>query len=120
LDANGRRTQVEKFVNKSGLPLTFGEIPDLCRGFLRETKISFGKSHINGDSPFKQKLREVLERIKQTSANPSEYEKTGDLQERVAKFLSGQSDSVELSLWELRLYGGWGFSDEHFHWMMTD
>lgn len=120
LDASGKRTQFEKFVNKSGLPLTFGEIPDLCRGFLKETKISFGKEYMNGDSPFKQKLRVVLERIRQTSTNPSEYEKIGDLQERVTKFLSGQSDSIELSLWELRLYGGWGFSDEHFPWMMTD
>lgn len=114
------RTQLEKFVNKSGSPITIGEIPDLCHNFLRETKITFNRSHLNGDSPFQKKFKEVLNTILSTSRNPEAYEKTNDLNQRVKKFLDGNVDSIDLSLWDLRLYGNWGFSDSLFPWRATD
>ena len=120
VDSAGNRTQVEKFVNKSGLPITIGKIPDLCHGFLRETKISFGKDHLAGQSPFKEKLKQVLERVRDKSANAEDYEEVDDLSERVGDFLEGKSESVSVSLWDLRLYGGWSFSDPSFPWVMTD
>jgi len=124
LDINGKRYQPEKFMTHSGLPLSIDAIPNLCEDFLHEKKIEFNKAELD-NSDWGKKLSEVLKNIKdRLPKNRNSFLYTEDY-EKLKKdlddfFSKGDKKSVKVSLWDLRIIGGWKFSDPLFPWLTSD
>lgn len=143
-----KEPQVEKFLSHSGLPLSIDAIPKLCSGFLKQTSIEFGQAYFDmtglEDKEFVTKMAEVLLKIKEhlpKNPNDPDYDKAYDkLSSKIEKFLKRsikkdklgnpkldkegkpqyEVKSVKVSLWDLRFYGGWKFSDKYFPWLISD
>jgi len=170
VDANLKRTQIEKFISHSGLPLTIEELPNLCDDFLHETKIKIDTSYLTMNTAFSNKLLAALQNVsrrmpkEKTLDNAYEWDddyageaqasseiqyKTrkgtynpaeNTLANKIWKFLTREPKkdkdgrtivdnrnrpipavkSVEISLWDLRVYGGLKFSDPNFPWLISD
>jgi len=126
--------QVGKYVTHSGLPISMGKFPPLCRSFLHESRPRLTKEDLevlpNG---VLENLRKKLPKPDDPQSPDYENLDRGErynhrkLREELEAVLKGEVDSetgkpkkLEISLWDLWLYGGLSLADEKFPWFLTE
>jgi hypothetical protein len=134
-NAKGERTQKEKFVAHSGLPLTFGRVPNLCEQYFIEAKVGFDQTYL--DKPWMLNLiNNAINNLPQEGdgdyesecfARQNYFDKLrGDLiafRDRTKANHNGKLEDVNkinISLWDIWLYGRISFADKDFPWFATD
>jgi len=119
LKADGKRFSTEKFVGHAGLPMSIDHIPDLCSDYLHESTVKFDKRGLVSMGSVARNLSETknLPRV-----GDVDYDKKYDkLREDLNKVINGGgSETFEISLWDLWLYGRTSFADPNFPWYQTD
>lgn len=151
LNAKGERTQKEKFVAHSGLPLTFGHVPNLCEQYFIEAKVGFDKTYL--DKPWMQKLlvnaiKNLPKKINSKGEIDTDYQSECFARQKYFdKLVTDLSDfknktqavddkgkpqfntdgspklkveKINISLWDIWLYGRISFADKDFPWFATD
>lgn len=133
LTKDGKRVedQVGKYVTHSGLPMSLGKFPPLCRSFLHESRPSLSREDL-------EKLpKDVLENLRKRLPSPGdpdykEYNRGEKynhrkLRQRLEEVPRGKVDpetgkpkKLEISLYDLGLYGGLSFADKKFPWFLTE
>ena len=123
--------QIGKYVTHSGLPMSLGKFPPLCQSFLHESKPRLSREDL-------EKLpKDVLVNLRKRLPSPGnpdykEYDR-GErynhrkLKQELEEVLRGEVDpetgkpkKLEISLWDLGLYGGLSFADKKFPWFLTE
>lgn len=120
--------QVGKYVTHSGLPMSLGRFPPLCQSFLHNSTVKL----IGADFPehIKENLRKRLP--KPGHPDYKDYDRGEGynhrkLRSELEEVFKGEIDpktgkpkKLEISLWDLGLYGGLSFADEKFPWFLTE
>lgn len=131
LNAAGERTQNEKFIAHSGLPLTLGHIPNLCEQYFIEAKVTFDTSYL-GNRWMDTLIENAARNIPQPGDPDYEsecftrQEYFDKLRVSLEAFRNGTKvegkdvDKITISLWDIWLYGRISFADKNFPWFATD
>jgi len=129
------KDQVGKYVTHSGLSMSLGKFPPLCRSFLHESRPRLRKEDLEKlPEDVLKNLRDKLPKPGDPIHNPDyeEYDRGESynhrkLRERFEEVQRGEIDpetnkpkELEISLWDLWLYGGLSFADEKFPWFLTE
>lgn len=134
-NAKGERTQKEKFVQHSGLPLTFGRVPNLCEQYFIEAKVGFDTTYKDKDW-MKNLINNCIKNLPKKGdadydsecfARQKYFDK---LKVDLAAFRDGAKANhggkledvtkINISLWDIWLYGRISFADKDFPWFATD
>jgi hypothetical protein len=134
------KTRADRFVSHSGLPMSLGKFPSLCRSFLHESECKFSSKEI---IKRKEQMAKLINNLPKDVSDPyysnmheadikhyvSRYEdmkkKIGDIFAK-AKTKDGRDElmekdiEVDISLWELGLFAGIGFNSKDFPWMKIE
>jgi hypothetical protein len=133
LKADGTRNQTEIYISHAGLPMTLGMrpeldengkptgrkvpiVPNLCSDYLHESKIKFDRNGIIAN----QKLFETLIGNLPQEGNIDFNLNYQKLEKKLQDCYNQKAESVEVSLWDLWLYGRISFADPDFPWFQTD
>ena len=124
-DGTEDRANADKFISHSGLPMSLGKFPSLCRSFLHESVCEFSHKEI---IKRKEKMEKLIKNLPTESShsyfsNMHEVDRKyhASRYEGIVKDIKGileksEEKKVRISLWELGLFAGIGFDSEEFPW----
>ncbi|RLC31484.1 hypothetical protein DRH13_02985 [Candidatus Woesebacteria bacterium] len=139
-DGSLDKSKADRFISHSGLPMSLGKFPSLCKSFLHESECRFSLNEI---LKRKDQMKKLIHNLPQGEGDPyysnmhkadikhyvSRYK---DMKEKIEevikksetedgrKELSESTDMVNISLWEMGLFAKVSFDSEHFPWMAIE
>lgn len=139
-DGSLDNTRADRFISHSGLPMSLGKFPSLCRSFLHESECKFSSKEIIKRKEQMDKLINNLPKDAEDSYYSNMHEadikyyvcRYKDMKKNIddifanAKTKEGREELIEedikvdISLWELGLFAGIGFNSEDFPWMKIE
>ncbi len=130
-------SRADKFISHSGIPMSLGKFPSLCRSFLHESECRFSSEEIIKRKEQMERLIDNLPKGIDDSYYSNMHE--ADIKYYVSKYkkliediedifekaetedgrkeLKKSDNTVEISLWEIGLFARIGFNSKDFPWM---
>jgi len=133
-------SRADRFLSHSGIPMSLGKFPSLCRSFLHESECRLSSDEI---IKRKEQMRKLIDNLPKGVGDSyysnmheadkkhyiSRYEDMKkDINEILKKAetekgkqeLKESDKTVDISLWEMGLFARIGFNSEHFPWMAIE
>jgi hypothetical protein len=136
-DGSLDESRADRFISHSGLPMSLGKFPSLCRSFLHESECRFSLKEILKRKDQMEKLKDNLPKGEEDpyysnmhDADIKHYvSRYKDMKEKIEEViekaktkegreeLAESKDTINISLWEMGLFARIGFNSKDFPWM---
>jgi hypothetical protein len=136
-DGSLDKSRADKFISHSGMPMSLGKFPSLCRSFLHESECRFSSKEI---IKRKNQMRKLIDNLPK-GADDAYYSNMhkADIKHYVSRYkdmkenieeifekaktedgkneLENSNQTINISLWEIGLFSRTGFNSKDFPWM---